>query len=336
MSEQYACFVCRRLFPVDAVYEEKGSTICKGCFAARAVAVPPQIVRRYPCSSCGGMFVPDFLHDLNGRYTCHSCFSRASAGAFGDGDLAAAVVATSTSRRRKQQSTSTLIPVLIVTCVLGAIGVGVYYFQSQRQPSAGENRVAAGTDAQNPKPIHSPNPIVAGDVDTPDNQEEKDRQRKRDEQKVEDQRLAEQRQSEENARKIAQQTAAAEQQKAEQVAREQNAAAEAEQQQLQNAILEPVNDAFKFGSLTQSMCTPEFAKTIDRKLDVLDQVQFPCNISEFNIRSVSVGRDGKATVQIFAKYARHDGTPLQRAFFVTEVNMNGKWLVDFSSFFDHY
>jgi post-segregation antitoxin (ccd killing protein) len=75
----FLCAVCRQQFDVGDVYDQDGTIICKGCFAAQHADAATEVQESIVCASCGGAVAPDQVEEWDGRFMCASCALLAAA-----------------------------------------------------------------------------------------------------------------------------------------------------------------------------------------------------------------------------------------------------------------
>lgn len=75
----YRCAVCQKHFAVTDVYDQEGTVICKGCFAAQQTVGSPEPEEPIQCASCGAAIAAGQVEEWDGRLMCASCATLAAA-----------------------------------------------------------------------------------------------------------------------------------------------------------------------------------------------------------------------------------------------------------------
>ena len=83
-ADAYACAICRQSFAVEDVYDQRGTIICKGCFAAQQAQsqeadAPSASEEPISCAECGAAVPPDQIEEWEGRLMCATCATLAAA-----------------------------------------------------------------------------------------------------------------------------------------------------------------------------------------------------------------------------------------------------------------
>lgn len=142
------CSECSGSFPVEEVFDQNGTVICRSCYAkgmARSQAGPQEIAPIVPCSGCGQNFHERDLQNLDGAMLCASCIANPMA-AIAAVTSATNSTATSRSRTRRKKSPVPAILFYGLTLIIAVAG-GAWLVQKHMKELA-----AAQASANAPQP----------------------------------------------------------------------------------------------------------------------------------------------------------------------------------------
>lgn len=118
------CSDCGGSFPVEEVFDQNGTVICRSCYAkgmARSQAGPQQVAPIVACSGCGQSFHERDLQNVDSAMLCASCIANPMAAIAA---VTSATNAASASRSRTRRKKSPIPAILFygLTLVIAIVG----------------------------------------------------------------------------------------------------------------------------------------------------------------------------------------------------------------------
>jgi tetratricopeptide (TPR) repeat protein len=154
----YECAVCGQQYDVNDVYNQQGTVICKGCFAAQQASEAPleQAPVEEPsepsiCASCGMQLSPDEVEVVGDQTYCSTCAVLAAAQSIGPSVVA--------SRRRPAPVAKS--PGYLTWIIGGAVAAAVLLGVAAMIRSAANRKAATESTSSTNAPIAASPSVVA-------------------------------------------------------------------------------------------------------------------------------------------------------------------------------
>ncbi|HEX5241652.1 MAG TPA: hypothetical protein VFW23_00210, partial [Tepidisphaeraceae bacterium] len=153
------CNGCGGSFPVEEVFDQNGTVICRSCYAkgmARSQAGRQQVAPIVACSGCGQSFHERDLQNVDGAMLCASCIANPMA-AIAAVNTATSAASTSRPRTRKKKSPIPAILFYGLTLII-AIAGGAWLVQKHMKEIAAAQATASA--AQPPSVVAATLPTI--------------------------------------------------------------------------------------------------------------------------------------------------------------------------------